>query len=195
MKFQAFRIHNENGRIAARFETLGLDDLNAGNVVIRVAYSDINYKDALAATGAGKILRKYPLVGGIDLAGTVESSTDDRFKPGSKVLVTGGDLSEQYDGGFAELARVRADSVVPIPAGLDERTAMAIGTAGFTAALAVDRMEHNGQKPGGLPVAVTGATGGVGSFAIDMLASRGFEVCAISGKAAATDYLKALGAA
>jgi acrylyl-CoA reductase (NADPH) len=189
--FRAFRIHESGPRI----EQLSLEDLSPGEVVIRVAYSGINYKDALAATGAGKILRKYPLVGGIDLAGTVESSSDDRFKPGNKVLVTGADLSEQFDGGYAELARVRADSVIPIPAGLDERAVMGIGTAGFTAALAVDRMEHNGQKPGGPPIAVTGATGGVGSFAIDMLAVRGFEVCAISGKAQAADYLKSLGAA
>jgi acrylyl-CoA reductase (NADPH) len=189
--FRAFRIHESGPRI----EQLSLEDLSPGEVVIRVAYSGINYKDALAATGSGKILRKYPLVGGIDLAGTVESSSDDRFKPGNKVLVTGADLSEQFDGGYAELARVRADSVIPIPAGLDERAVMGIGTAGFTAALAVDRMEHNGQKPGGPPIAVTGATGGVGSFAIDMLAVRGFEVCAISGKAQAADYLKSLGAA
>jgi acrylyl-CoA reductase (NADPH) len=191
LKFRAFRIHESGPKI----EQLSVDDLTPGEVVIRVAWSGINYKDALAATGAGKILRKYPLVGGIDLAGTVESSTDDRFKSGNKVLVTGCDLSEQFDGGYAELARVRADSVIPIPAGLDERSAMGIGTAGFTAALAIDRMEHNGQKPGERAIAVTGATGGVGSFAIDMLASRGFEVCAISGKAAAADYLHSLGAA
>jgi acrylyl-CoA reductase (NADPH) len=188
--FLAFRIHESGPKI----ERLSLEDLSPGEVVIRVAWSGINYKDALAATGAGKILRKYPLVGGIDLAGTVESSSDDRFKAGAKVLVTGCDLSEQFDGGYAELARVRADAVVPIPAGLDERAVMAIGTAGFTAALAVDRMEHNGQKPGERPIAVTGATGGVGSFAIDMLAGRGFPVCAISGKAEAAEYLKSLGA-
>jgi acrylyl-CoA reductase (NADPH) len=191
LKFRAFRIHESGPKI----EQLSVDDLSPGEVVIRVAWSGINYKDALAATGAGKILRKYPLVGGIDLAGTVESSTDDRFRSGNKVLVTGCDLSEQVDGGYAEVARVRADAVIPIPAGLDERAAMGIGTAGFTAALAIDRMEHNGQRPGERAIAVTGATGGVGSFAIDMLASRGFEVCAISGKAAAADYLKSLGAA
>jgi acrylyl-CoA reductase (NADPH) len=191
LKFRAFRIHESGPKI----EQLSVDDLSPGEVVIRVAWSGINYKDALAATGAGKILRKYPLVGGIDLAGTVESSTDDRFRSGNKVLVTGCDLSEQFDGGYAEVARVRADAVIPIPAGLDERAAMGIGTAGFTAALAIDRMEHNGQRPGERAIAVTGATGGVGSFAIDMLASRGFEVCAISGKAAAADYLKSLGAA
>lgn len=194
-KFRAFRIHEEGGRIVPKVEQIAIDDLTPGEVVIRVGWSGINYKDALAATGAGKILRRYPLVGGIDLAGTVESSTDARYRSGDRVLVTGCDLSEQYDGGYAEYARVRADSVVPLPAGLDARAAMGIGTAGFTAALAIDRMEHNGQKPGGKPIAVTGATGGVGSIAIDMLAGRGYEVVAISGKAQAADYLKALGAA
>jgi acrylyl-CoA reductase (NADPH) len=194
-KFRAFRIHDEGGRIVPKVEQLTIDELTPGEVVIRVGWSGINYKDALAATGAGKILRRYPLVGGIDLAGTVESSTDAHYRSGDRVLVTGCDLSEQYDGGYAEYARVRADSVVPLPAGLDARAAMAIGTAGFTAALAIDRMEHNGQKPGEKPIAVTGATGGVGSLAIDMLAGRGYEVVAISGKAQAADYLKALGAA
>jgi len=194
MKFKAFRIHNENGRIAARFETLGLDDLNPGNVVIRVEYSDINYKDALAATGAGKILRRYPLVGGIDLAGTVESSQDARFKPGDAVLITGSALSETHDGGYSEYARVSGDWVIPLPPGLDARSAMAIGTAGFTAALAIHRMEHNGQWPAKGPVVVTGATGGVGSLAIDMLAARGYEVIAVTGKATASDYLQSLGA-
>jgi acrylyl-CoA reductase (NADPH) len=195
MKFKAFRIHNENGGIAARFESLSLDDLNPGNVVIRVTYSDINYKDALAATGAGKILRKYPLVGGIDLAGVVESSDDPRYKPGDQVLVTGSALSETHDGGYAEFARVSGDWVIPMPPGLNDRTAMSLGTAGFTAALAIHRMEQNGQTPEQGPVIVTGATGGVGSIAIDMLAGRGYEVIAITGKAAATEYLVSLGAA
>jgi len=195
MKFKAFRVHNESGRIGARFETLTLEDLNPGNVVIRVAYSDINYKDALAATGAGKILRKYPLVGGIDLAGVVESSQDSRYKPGDPVLITGSALSETHDGGYAEFARVSGDWVIPMPPGLDVRTAMAIGTAGFTAALAIHRMEHNGQTPQKGPIVVTGATGGVGSIAIDMLAARGYEVIAVTGKAQATDYLLSLGAA
>jgi len=194
-RFRAFRIHEDGGRIVSRIEQIALEDLSPGEVVIRVAWSGINYKDALAATGAGKILRRYPLVGGIDLAGTVESSTDERFKGGDRVLVTGCDLSEQFDGGYAEFARVRAEAVVPIPAGLDERSVMGLGTAGFTAALAIDRMEHNGQKPGERAVAVTGATGGVGSFAIDMLAGRGYEVCALSGKAQAGQYLQAIGAA
>jgi NADPH2:quinone reductase len=194
MRFKAFRIHEEDKRIVARFDELTLDDLTAGEVVIRVAWSGINYKDALAATGAGKILRKYPLVGGIDLAGVVESSSDSRYKPGDGVLVTGSDLSELFDGGYAQYARVKGDSVIPLPAGLDARSAMGIGTAGFTAALAIHRMEQNGQLPTGGPVVVTGATGGVGSVAIDMLATRGYEAIAVSGKPQAADYLKSLGA-
>ena len=193
--FKAFRIHEENKKIAARFEQLTLDDLAAGDVVIRVTWSDINYKDALAATGAGKILRRYPLVGGIDLAGVVESSADPRYAKGDSVLITGNALSETHDGGYAEFARVPGDWVIPMPPGLDEFTAMALGTAGFTAALAIHRMEHNGQTPQGGPIVVTGATGGVGSLAIDMLAARGYEVIAVSGKATATDYLRSLGAA
>jgi NADPH2:quinone reductase len=192
--FKAFRIHSEGGRIAARFEDLTLDDLGAGEVVIRVACSDINYKDALAATGAGKILRRYPLVGGIDLAGTVESSSDARFKEGDAVLVTGCGLSETHDGGYAQFARVPGDWVIPMPPGLDAQTAMSLGTADFTAALAIHRMEQNGQTPAGGPIAVTGATGGVGSIAVDMLATRGYRVIAVSGKAEAAEYLKALGA-
>jgi NADPH2:quinone reductase len=191
---KAFRIHEEDGRIVARYENVELSDLSPGDVVIRVSWSGINYKDALAATGAGRILRKYPLVGGIDLAGTVEQSTDARFRPGDRVLVTGCDLSETRDGGYAEFARVPGDAVVPIPAGLDERSAMGIGTAGFTAALAIHRMEANGQVPELGPVVVTGATGGVGSLAIDMLAARGYEVLAVSGKQQAESYLLSLGA-
>jgi NADPH2:quinone reductase len=191
---KAFRIHEENGRVVARYETLELNDLSAGDVVIRVAWSGINYKDALAATGAGKILRRYPLVGGIDLAGVVEQSSDARYAPGDRVLVTGCDLSETRDGGYAELARVPGDSVVPIPDGLDERAAMAIGTAGFTAALAIHRMEANGQAPSLGPIVVTGATGGVGSLAIDMLSARGYRVIALSGKAQAESYLRSIGA-
>ena len=193
--FKAFRIHSEGGKIAARFEQLTLDDLAAGEVVIRVACSDINYKDALAATGAGKILRRYPLVGGIDLAGTVESSGDARFKAGDAVLVTGCGLSETHDGGYAQFARVPGDWVIPMPAGLDAATAMSLGTAGFTAALAIHRMEQNGQTPDAGPIVVTGATGGVGSVAVDMLATRGYRVIAVSGKADAAEYLKSLGAA
>lgn len=194
MTFKAYRIHEIDKKIVARFEQLELDDLAEGDVVIRVLYSDINYKDALAATGAGKILRKYPLVGGIDLAGVVESSADPRCKPGDHVLVTGCGLSEVHDGGYAEYARVKGEWVIPMPDGLGAFRAMALGTAGFTAALAIHRMEHNGQTPAKGPIVVTGATGGVGSIAIDMLASRGYEVVAVTGKAESADYLRGLGA-
>jgi NADPH2:quinone reductase len=193
--FRAYRIHEVDGRIAARFDTIGLDDLGPGDVVVRVEYSGINYKDALAATGAGRILRRYPLVGGIDLAGTVERSADPRYSPGQPVLVTGCGLSETHDGGYAEYARVQGDWVIPVPAGWTTLDAMKHGTAGFTAALAIHRMEQNGQAPSRGPVVVTGATGGVGSLAINMLAGRGYEVVAVSGKPEADDYLRELGAA
>ena len=192
--FKAFRIHEVDRKIVARMERLTLDDLAAGEVVIRVLYSDINYKDALAASGAGKILRRYPLVGGIDLAGVVESSSDPRCKPGDHVLVTGCGLSEVHDGGYAQYARVKGEWVIPMPEGLGAFRAMALGTAGFTAALAIHKMEHNGLAPSRGPVAVTGATGGDGSLAIDMLAGRGYEVIAITGKADSVDYLRSLGA-
>lgn len=180
--------------IAARFETLALTDLSPGDVVIDVEYSDINYKDALAATGAGKILRRHPLVGGIDLAGVVRESADARYRAGDAVLVTGSGLSETRDGGYSEVARAEGDSVIPMPRGLDSFRAMALGTAGFTAALAIHRMEHNGQSPERGPILVTGATGGVGSLAVDMLAGRGYEVIALTGKADSAEYLKSLGA-
>lgn len=190
--FRAFRIHQQGD---SRLETIGLDSLSDGDVVVRVRYSTINYKDALAATGAGKILRRYPLVGGIDLSGEVVTSTDPAFTPGQKVLVNGTGLSETHDGGYAEYARLQADQLVPIPAGLDEFQVMAIGTAGYTAALAIHRMEQNGQRPELGEIVVTGATGGVGSLAIDMLAGRGYEVAAVTGKESATEYLRKLGAA
>ena len=194
-RFKAFRIHQAGKGVEARLEELTLDDLGEGEVVIRGHYSSINYKDALAATGAGRILRRYPLVGGIDVAGEVISSTDERYRPGDAVLVTGCGLSEEHDGGYAEQVRVRGDWVVPIPAGLDPRSAMQLGTAGFTAGLAVHRLEHNGLAPDKGPVIVTGATGGVGSLAVDMLARCGYRVTALTGKADAADYLLGLGAA
>ena len=195
MQFKAFRIHDENGRIVSRFDTITLDDLTPGDVVVRVTWSGINYKDALAATGAGKIPRKFPVVGGIDLAGVVESSSDARYKPGDTVVVTGCDLSETHDGGYSPYARVQGDWITPLPPGLDARAAMALGTAGFAAALAIHRMEQNGQLPENGPIVVTGATGGVGTIAIDMLAARRYEVIAVSGKPQAADFLKSLGAA
>jgi acrylyl-CoA reductase (NADPH) len=193
--FKAFRIHSEDGRhVEARLEDITLDDLSDGDVVIRGAWSSINYKDALAGTGAGRILRRFPLVGGVDIAGTVVSSTDPRISEGDEVIVNGCGLSETHDGGFAEYARVRGEWTTPIPAGLDARTAMGLGTAGFTAALAIHRMEQNGQTPDQGPVIVSGATGGVGSFAIDMLSRRGYSVTALTSKATANEYLQALGA-
>ena len=194
MTFKAYRIHEIDKKIVARFEQLTLEDLAQGEVVVRVLYSDNNYKDARAATGAGKILRKYPLVGGVDLAGVVESSADPRCKVGDHVLVTGCGLSEVHDGGYAEYARLKGEWVIPMPQGLGAFKAMALGTAGFTAALAIHRMEHNGQTPVKGPIVVTGATGGVGSIAIDMLSSRGYEVIAVTGKAESADYLRSLGA-
>ncbi len=193
-KFRAYRIDEQDGNIVAGFEELSIDDLSEGGVVVKVSHSTINYKDALAATGTGKILRRYPLVGGIDLAGTVVSSDDDSFEPGTEVLVNGCGLSETCDGGYAEYARVDSASVVPVPDGMTALETMQIGTAGYTAALAIHRMEQNGQLPENGPVAVTGATGGVGSVAIDMLDGRGYEVVAITGKADEVDYLKSIGA-
>ena len=193
-QFRAYRIDEQDGKIAAGFQTLNIDELTEGNVVIKVSHSSINYKDALAATGASKILRRYPLNGGIDLAGEVVSAEHESLEPGTPVLVTGCGLSETVDGGYAEYARVDANSVVPLPGGLTPAEAMQLGTAGFTAALAIHRMEQNGQLPENGPVLVTGATGGVGSLAVDMLAGRGYEVAALTGKRSEEDYLREIGA-
>lgn len=192
--FRAYRIDRKDDEIVAGFTELTLDDLTEGDVVIEVACSTINYKDALAATGAGRILRRYPLNGGIDLAGTVVSSEDAELSPGTEVVVNGCGLSETVDGGYAEYARVDSQSVVPLPAGVSVVDAMRIGTAGYTAALAIHRMEQNGQRPEDGPVVVTGATGGVGSLAIDMLGARGYEVIAVTSKTDQADYLRAIGA-
>jgi putative YhdH/YhfP family quinone oxidoreductase len=192
--FKALRIHNEEGKVVSRMVDMRLDELDPGEVVIKTSYSSINYKDALAATGAGKIIRRFPCVGGIDGAGTVESSSDPAFKPGDAVICTSYDLGVAHDGGYAGYMRVPAAWVVPLPRGLDLREAMALGTAGFTAGLAVARMEANGLKPANGPVLVSGATGGVGSIAIDILAKLGYHVVALTGKEAEADYLKGLGA-
>jgi len=193
--FRAFRIDEEDGKVVAAFKTLSIDDLTEGNVVVRVSHSTINYKDALAATGQGRILRRYPLNGGIDLAGVVVSSEDADFQPGTEVLVNGCGLSETVDGGYSEYARVKSESLVQIPDGMTAEEAMQIGTAGYTAALAIHRMEQNGQTPDLGPVVVTGATGGVGSIAIDMLHGRGYEAVAVTGKATEEAYLRDIGAA
>ena len=192
--FRALRVHQEDGKIVPRLEQLTLDDLSPGNVVIRGEYSSINYKDALATTGKGRILRRFPLVAGVDIAGTVVSSEDPRLKPGDLVAAHGCGMSETHDGGFAEYARVPADWVNKLPPGIDARTAMGLGTAGFTAALAIHRMEQMGQVPEMGPIAVTGATGGVGSVAVALLSGLGFQVTAVTSKTTADDYLKSLGA-
>ncbi len=193
-KFRAYRIDEQDGKIVAGFQELSIDDLTPGNVVIKVSHSTINYKDALAATGKGKILRRYPLNGGIDLAGTVVSSDDAAFQPGTEVLVNGCGLSETIDGGYSEFARLDSKCLIPVPEGMSAAETMQIGTAGYTAGLAIHRMEQNGQRPENGPVVVTGATGGVGSIAIDMLDARGYEVVAVTGKVNEESYLKDIGA-
>jgi NADPH2:quinone reductase len=193
--FKAFKIFNDDGKVAGRIVEQSLDDLSDGAVVIKASFSSVNYKDALAATGAGKIMRRFPLIGGIDVAGTVESSGDPRFAAGDPVLVTGYDLGVAHDGGYAGYARVPAEWVVPVPDGLSVSDAMAIGTAGFTAALSIVEMERNGLTPSTGPVIVTGATGGVGSIAVQSLAARGYSVTALTGKPDESDYLRTLGAA
>ncbi|WP_435626835.1 oxidoreductase [Candidatus Ferrigenium straubiae] len=246
--FRAYRIFEDNGKSAGRFVELALDDLDPGEVVIRVHYSSVNYKDALAATGAGRVVRRFPCVGGVDAAGVVASSSDARYKPGDEVLVTGYGMGVDHDGGFAEYARVPADWVVllrhgaaeptgagatashllpqaagfaitsdlasvvgspsrmassstsnvseaQLPQGLTLFDAMAIGTAGFAAALSIHRLEQNELRPESGKVIVTGATGGVASLAIQMLAQLGYHVVALTGKEAEHEYLKSLGVA
>ncbi len=201
--FKAFRIFDEGGTIGGRSVEMTLEELTpasatdpgAREVVVRTEYSSVNYKDALAATGTGRILRRFPLVGGIDVAGRVATSADERFREGDPVIVTGYDLGVASDGGYAEYVRVPSSWVVPLPAALTLFEAMALGTAGFTAGLAIERLEHNGLVPAAGPVAVTGATGGVGSVAVAALARLGYAVTAITGKDHERDYLQRLGAA
>lgn len=193
--FRALRVHQADKATKAQIDTIGLDDLTAGDVVVRVQWSGINYKDALAVTGKGRIMRAFPRVAGIDLAGVVEQSSAAACKAGDPVLVTGCNIGELLDGGYAEFARVPVESVIPLPKGLTAKDAMAIGTAGFTAAFALKRMLENHQVPEMGPIAITGPTGGVGSIAIDLFKRAGFTVHAITGKAGKSDdYLKALGA-
>ena len=192
--FRAFRIRNENKIYRAAIEEIGLDALSPGEVVIKTAYSSVNYKDALAGTGKGKILREFPLNGGIDVAGYVVASSDPKFKEGDAVLCTGSGLSEGRDGGYSEYARLEAAWAIPLPAGLTLRESMILGTAGFTAALSLHRMEQNEQRPDMGPIVVTGATGGVGMLAVDMLTQAGYEAHAITGKLQHFDDLIAIGA-
>ena len=192
--FSAFRIHSDDAGYRSGIEQVALEDLSRGEILVKVAFSSVNYKDALAGTGQGKILRHFPLVGGIDLAGHVVASTDPKFREGDHVLVTGSGLSETRDGGYSEYARIEAKWAVPLPLGLSLRHAMVLGTAGFTAALALLRMRDNRQSPELGPLAVTGATGGVGSLAVDIFSRAGYTVHAISGKPEHTGYLRAIGA-
>ena len=193
--FKALLIEETDGKVDGAFATLDETQLDPGAVTIRVAYSSVNYKDALAATGAGKIIRRFPCIGGIDLSGIVIESVDPRFRTGDAVIATSFDIGVAHHGGYSEIARVPGDWVVPLPAGLSLFEAMALGTAGFTAALAVVRMEENRLAPGNGPVIVTGSTGGVGSLAVDILAKRGYHVVALTGKESEADYLRGLGAA
>jgi putative YhdH/YhfP family quinone oxidoreductase len=192
--FHAYRIHAERDAHRAGIEQLRVDNLSPGEVVVKVAYSSVNYKDALAGTGKGKILRESPLNGGIDVAGYVAASSDKQFKEGDQVLCTGCGLSETRDGGYAEYARLQSKWTIRLPAGLTLRDSMILGTAGFTAALSLYRMQQNGQVPQMGPIVVTGASGGVGSLALDILTRAGYDAHAISGKLEHFDDLIALGA-
>jgi acrylyl-CoA reductase (NADPH) len=195
MAFRACRVYAHGASFEARVTTMEMDELSAGDVVVRVAYSSLNYKDARAVTGRGRpIMRRTPLNAGIDLAGVVESSADSRFTPGMPVIANGMGLGEAHDGGFAEYARVPGDWLMPLPGAITLRGAMAFGTAGYTAALCVHRMEVNGQRPEFGPIVVTGATGGVGSIAVRLLASRGYQVIAVSGRPEHHGWLREIGA-
>lgn len=185
----------DSGLASAAVEQIDLDQLPEGNVTVAVDYSTVNYKDGLCLSPkGGGLVRNYPHIPGIDFAGTVEASEDDRYKPGDKVVLTGWRVGEAYWGGYTQKARVKADWLVPLPAGLDTRQAMAVGTAGFTAMLAVMALEDHGMKPGQGPVLVTGAAGGVGSVATAILANLGYEVAGVTGRPETEEYLRSLGA-
>ena len=192
-QFKCFRIDQEDDKIVSGLQSISMDDINPGEITLKTEYSSINYKDALAATGKGKILRTFPLIGGVDVAGEVVESDDPRFDPGDKVIAACSGLSETNDGGYSEYARINSEAAIELPKQMDTRTAMAIGTAGFAAGLAIFKMKLNKQTPEMGPIVVTGATGGVGSIAIDMLSSSGFETTAITRKKTHDEYLKAIG--
>ncbi|WP_434212200.1 YhdH/YhfP family quinone oxidoreductase [[Pseudomonas] boreopolis] len=193
-RFHAFRIRNDDAGYRGGIEELGLDALDPGELVVEAAWSSVNYKDALAGTGKGKILRRFPLVGGIDVAGRVVVSSDPAWREGDAVIATGCGLSETRDGGYSRYVRLQSAAAIALPSSLDLREAMVIGTAGFTAALALLRLTENRQVPALGPLAVTGATGGVGMLALDIFSKAGFEVHAISGKADKTAFLESIGA-
>ena len=192
--FKVFRVYQDGEKVQGKLELSTLDNVSDGDVLFKVAYSSVNYKDALAATGAGKIIRRFPLIAGIDAAGYVVTSENKDFKEGDAVLVTGYEFGTNHDGGYAEYARVPAEWVVPLPEGMSPEQAMSIGTAGFTVALCVHRLEENSQKPEQGPFVITGASGGVGNYAIDILSKLGYEVIAVSGKQSERNKLLALGA-
>ena len=193
-KFKALLIEDVDGKVTSGFKDLQVDDLDPGEVLIKTAYSSVNFKDALAATGAGKIIRRFPCVGGIDLSGTVVESKSSKFKVGQEVIATSYDIGVAHHGGYSEYCRIPERWVVAMPEGLDLFGAMALGTAGFTAGLAVERMEHNGLTPSSGPVVVNGATGGVGGIAVDILSGLGYSVTAVTGKSDQDSYLKDIGA-
>ncbi|MBT2662107.1 acryloyl-CoA reductase [Bacillus sp. ISL-45] len=193
--FKAFIVNKTDDDFSAEVKTIGLEDLPAGEVVIKVAYSSVNFKDGLASIPNGKIVRSYPFIPGIDLAGTVVRSDDSRYKEGDEVIATSYEIGVSHYGGYSEYARIPGDWIVPLPEGLTLKEAMVFGTAGFTAALSVHRLEENGLKPEKGKVLVTGATGGVGSVAVAMLAKRGYHVVASTGKESEHNYLREIGAA
>jgi len=194
MTYRALVVDKQGDAFSVAVRELSEADLPPGDVTIRVHWSSINYKDGLALSPTGRVIRTYPMVPGVDLAGVVLESSDSRFAPGQEVVVTGYDVGVSHPGGFAELARVPGDWVMPLPPGLTLKEAMAIGTAGFTAALSLEALEHNGLRPENGTVIVTGATGGVGSTAVAMLAQAGYTVAASTGKASEHAYLRELGA-
>eukprot|EP00659_Diplonema_papillatum_P012663 gene12663-19607_t len=192
--FKAILIDKHDTNYQARIAELDESQLPTGDVTVRVAYSTLNFKDALAITGQSPVVRQFPMIPGIDLAGTVESSAHPAYKPGDQVLLNGWGVGESHWGGLAQKARLKGDWLIPLPHGIDERQAMAIGTAGYTAMLAIMALERHGMTADRGKVLVTGANGGVGSFAISLLARRGYSVIASTGRPAEADYLRSLGA-
>jgi acrylyl-CoA reductase (NADPH) len=193
--FTALVVDERDSHVVPAIQTVSRSQLPDGEVLVRVAYSSLNYKDGLALTGQGKIIRSYPMVPGIDLAGTVEASSSPHFKPGDQVVMTGCGVGETRWGGYAQLARLNAEWLVPLPDGLDLRQAMGVGTAGFTSMMCVMALEAHGLRPGGRPVIVSGASGGVGSVAVPLLARLGYHVVASTGRAHEHEFLRGLGAA
>lgn len=192
--FKALVLNEKDGKVEHQVTELATSDLPEGDVLVRVEYSDVNYKDGMVVNGIGGLVRSYPHVPGIDFSGTVEESGHDRFKPGDRVVLTGWRVGEVHWGGYAQLARVKGEWLVPLPDGLSTRQAMAVGTAGFTSMLCVMSLERHGVVPDSGKVLVTGAAGGVGSVAVAILAHLGYTVAASTGREQLHDYLRSLGA-